>query len=173
MGLWLCLIVVRLRLQFTNSGALTWMVEAFEQWTGSSDVPAHLRCFRKTFHTRHERGPSASSTCSAGPTCRGADTLRRWKSPNSWSTISVGSSVRCDPCEPALTRPSDTPPRARESGCSSNYSASQSGVGIGHIPPSRSVMVVTDEADRFRHVVLRRSVNGMTRKPREQGRRKL
>jgi pimeloyl-ACP methyl ester carboxylesterase len=30
---------------FTNSGALTWMVEAFKQWTGSSDVPTAFAIF--------------------------------------------------------------------------------------------------------------------------------
>jgi pimeloyl-ACP methyl ester carboxylesterase len=32
---------------FTNSGALTWMVEAFKQWTGSSDVPTAFALFPK------------------------------------------------------------------------------------------------------------------------------
>ena len=32
---------------FTNSGAITWMVEAFKQWTGSSDVPAGFARFPK------------------------------------------------------------------------------------------------------------------------------
>ena len=32
---------------FTNSGALTWMVEAFKQWTGSSKVPAAFARFPK------------------------------------------------------------------------------------------------------------------------------
>ena len=32
---------------FTNSGALTWMVEAFKQWTGSSEVPAAFALFPK------------------------------------------------------------------------------------------------------------------------------
>jgi len=32
---------------FTNSGPLTWMVEAFKQWTGSSDVPAAFALFPK------------------------------------------------------------------------------------------------------------------------------
>jgi pimeloyl-ACP methyl ester carboxylesterase len=32
---------------FTNSGALTWMVEAFKQWTGSTDVPAAFARFPK------------------------------------------------------------------------------------------------------------------------------
>jgi microsomal epoxide hydrolase len=32
---------------FTNSGALTWMVEAFKQWTGSSSVPAAFAMFPK------------------------------------------------------------------------------------------------------------------------------
>jgi pimeloyl-ACP methyl ester carboxylesterase len=32
---------------FTNSGALTWMVEAFKQWTGSSDVPTAFAIFPK------------------------------------------------------------------------------------------------------------------------------
>ena len=32
---------------FTNSGPLTWMVEAFKQWTGSSDVPAAFAMFPK------------------------------------------------------------------------------------------------------------------------------
>jgi hypothetical protein len=30
---------------FTSSGALTWMVEAFKQWAGSSDVPRGVRDF--------------------------------------------------------------------------------------------------------------------------------
>jgi pimeloyl-ACP methyl ester carboxylesterase len=32
---------------FTNSGPLTWMVETFKQWTGSSDVPAAFAMFPK------------------------------------------------------------------------------------------------------------------------------
>jgi len=32
---------------FTSSGPLTWMVEAFKQWTGSSDVPAGFAIFPK------------------------------------------------------------------------------------------------------------------------------
>jgi microsomal epoxide hydrolase len=32
---------------FTNSGALTWIVEAFKQWVGSSDVPAAFAMFPK------------------------------------------------------------------------------------------------------------------------------
>jgi pimeloyl-ACP methyl ester carboxylesterase len=32
---------------YTSSGALTWMVEAFKQWTGSSDVPAAFAMFPK------------------------------------------------------------------------------------------------------------------------------
>jgi pimeloyl-ACP methyl ester carboxylesterase len=32
---------------FTSSGPLTWMVEAFKQWTGSSDVPAAFATFPK------------------------------------------------------------------------------------------------------------------------------
>ena len=32
---------------FTNGGALTWMVEAFKQWTGSTDVPAAFALFPK------------------------------------------------------------------------------------------------------------------------------
>jgi len=32
---------------FTSSGPLTWMIEAFKQWTGSSDVPAAFAIFPK------------------------------------------------------------------------------------------------------------------------------
>jgi microsomal epoxide hydrolase len=32
---------------FMNGGALTWMVEAFKQWIGSSDVPAAFAIFPK------------------------------------------------------------------------------------------------------------------------------
>jgi microsomal epoxide hydrolase len=32
---------------FTNSGALTWIVEAFKQWTGSTKVPAAFAMFPK------------------------------------------------------------------------------------------------------------------------------
>jgi pimeloyl-ACP methyl ester carboxylesterase len=32
---------------FTSSGFLTWMVEAFKQWTGSADVPAGFAIFPK------------------------------------------------------------------------------------------------------------------------------
>jgi len=32
---------------FVNSGPLTWAIEAFKQWTGSTDVPAAFACFPK------------------------------------------------------------------------------------------------------------------------------
>jgi pimeloyl-ACP methyl ester carboxylesterase len=36
---------------FSSSGALRWMVEAFKQWTGSSDVPAAFALFPKDLST--------------------------------------------------------------------------------------------------------------------------
>ena len=36
---------------FASSGALRWMVEAFKQWTGSTDVPAAFALFPKDLTT--------------------------------------------------------------------------------------------------------------------------
>jgi len=74
-------------------GPLTWMVQAFKQWTGSSDVPAAFAIFQRTSRSLRGNGRNASSMSSAGRTCPAVDILRRWKLIE--PARRVGWSARC------------------------------------------------------------------------------
>ena len=95
---------------FVNAGALTWTVEAFRQWIGSTDVPAAFAMFPKDISHPPREWAARFSTFSAGPRCRAADISPRWKSPSCLSTTSAAFFVRCEE-----TRHARAPRRSTES----------------------------------------------------------
>jgi pimeloyl-ACP methyl ester carboxylesterase len=65
---------------YANAGAATWMAQSRKNWAGSSTVPAAFAVFPADIGHPLREWAERFSMFSAGPKCREAGTLQRWKS---------------------------------------------------------------------------------------------